>query len=76
MNSFSGVRRALEYEIPRQIEVVKKGGKLIQDPRAAGMTWPASPRTMRTQGVRARLPLFSRTRFDAASRRRTNGWPK
>jgi Asp-tRNA(Asn)/Glu-tRNA(Gln) amidotransferase B subunit len=23
MNSFSGVRRALEYEIPRQIEVVK-----------------------------------------------------
>src|SRR6185295_165637 len=26
MNSFSGVRRALEYEIPRQIEVVSKGG--------------------------------------------------
>ena len=25
MNSFSGVRRALEYEIPRQIEVVKQG---------------------------------------------------
>jgi len=33
MNSFSGVRRALEYEIPRQIEVVKKGGKLIQSTR-------------------------------------------
>ena len=30
MNSFSGVRRALEYEIPRQIEVLTKGGKLIQ----------------------------------------------
>ena len=29
MNSFSGVRRALEYEIPRQIEVVTSGGKLI-----------------------------------------------
>ncbi len=33
MNSFSGVRRALEYEIPRQIEVLKRGGKLIQSTR-------------------------------------------
>jgi len=33
MNSFSGVRRALEYEIQRQIEVLKKGGKLIQSTR-------------------------------------------
>jgi aspartyl-tRNA(Asn)/glutamyl-tRNA(Gln) amidotransferase subunit B len=33
MNSFSGVRRALDYEIPRQIEVLKKGGKLIQSTR-------------------------------------------
>jgi aspartyl-tRNA(Asn)/glutamyl-tRNA(Gln) amidotransferase subunit B len=33
MNSFSGVRKALEYEIPRQIEVVKNGGKLIQSTR-------------------------------------------
>ena len=33
MNSFSGVRRALEYEIPRQIEVVKRGEKLIQSTR-------------------------------------------
>src|ERR1700744_1620227 len=33
MNSFSGVRRAVEYEIPRQIEVLKRGGKLIQPPR-------------------------------------------
>ena len=42
MNSFSGVRRALEYEIPRQIEVVKQGGKLIQSTRrwddVAGIT--------------------------------------
>jgi aspartyl-tRNA(Asn)/glutamyl-tRNA(Gln) amidotransferase subunit B len=42
MNTFSGVRRALEYEIPRQIEVVSRGGKLIQSTRrwddAAGMT--------------------------------------
>jgi aspartyl-tRNA(Asn)/glutamyl-tRNA(Gln) amidotransferase subunit B len=33
MNSFSGVRRALEYEIPRQIEVIKRGEKLIQSTR-------------------------------------------
>src|SRR5207237_8915445 len=42
MNSFSGVRRALEHEIPRQIDVVKRGGKLIQSTRrwddVAGMT--------------------------------------
>jgi aspartyl-tRNA(Asn)/glutamyl-tRNA(Gln) amidotransferase subunit B len=33
MNSFSGVRRALDYEIPRQIEVLRKGGRLIQSTR-------------------------------------------
>jgi aspartyl-tRNA(Asn)/glutamyl-tRNA(Gln) amidotransferase subunit B len=33
MNSFSGVRKALEYEIPRQIAVVSKGGNLIQSTR-------------------------------------------
>jgi aspartyl-tRNA(Asn)/glutamyl-tRNA(Gln) amidotransferase subunit B len=33
MNSFSGVRKALEYEIPRQIDVVSRGGKLIQSTR-------------------------------------------
>jgi aspartyl-tRNA(Asn)/glutamyl-tRNA(Gln) amidotransferase subunit B len=42
MNSFSGVRHALEYEIPRQIEIVKRGEKLIQSTRrwddAAGVT--------------------------------------
>ena len=42
MNSFSGVRHALEYEIPRQIEVLTQGGKLIQSTRrwddAAGVT--------------------------------------
>jgi aspartyl-tRNA(Asn)/glutamyl-tRNA(Gln) amidotransferase subunit B len=42
MNSFSGVRRALDYEIPRQIEVLTKGGKLIQSTRrwddVAGVT--------------------------------------
>jgi len=42
MNSFSGVRRALEYEIPRQIEAVQRGEKLIQSTRrwddVAGIT--------------------------------------
>ncbi len=42
MNSFSGVRRALEYEIPRQIDVVTRGGKLVQSTRrwddVAGVT--------------------------------------
>jgi aspartyl-tRNA(Asn)/glutamyl-tRNA(Gln) amidotransferase subunit B len=33
MNSFSGVRRALEHEIPRQIEAVSRGEKLIQSTR-------------------------------------------
>src|SRR6266478_926639 len=33
MNSFSGARKALEHEIPRQIEVLEKGGKLIQSTR-------------------------------------------
>ncbi len=33
MNSFSGARKALEYEIPRQIAVLKSGGKLIQSTR-------------------------------------------
>jgi aspartyl-tRNA(Asn)/glutamyl-tRNA(Gln) amidotransferase subunit B len=42
MNSFSGVRHALEYEIPRQIEVLAKGGQLTQETRrwddAGGVT--------------------------------------
>ena len=42
MNSFSGVRRAAEYEIARQIEVVSRGGKLVQSTRrwddVAGIT--------------------------------------
>ncbi len=33
MNSFSGVRRALDYEIPRQIEVLRRGGSLSQETR-------------------------------------------
>ena len=33
MNSFSGVRRALEHEIARQIEVLRGGGRLGQETR-------------------------------------------
>jgi aspartyl-tRNA(Asn)/glutamyl-tRNA(Gln) amidotransferase subunit B len=42
MNSFSGARKALEYEIPRQTSVLEQGGKLIQSTRrwddVAGVT--------------------------------------
>src|SRR5205823_389343 len=42
MNSFSGVRKALEYEVPRQIRVLNSGGTLVQATRrwddVAGVT--------------------------------------
>src|SRR5579864_4675338 len=42
MNSFSGVRKALEYEIPRQIAVLSSGRELVQSTRrwddATGIT--------------------------------------
>ena len=42
MNTISGVRRALTFEIQRQIECIRKGGKLVQETRrwdeAAGQT--------------------------------------
>ena len=65
MNSFSGVRRALEYEIPRQIEVLTKGGKLIQSTRR----WDDDGRHHRGnahEGRCPRLPVFPRPRPDAA----------
>lgn len=44
MNSFSGVRRALEYEIPRQIAALKRGETLRQETRRwddeSGITEP------------------------------------
>ncbi len=44
MNTFSGVRRALDYEIPRQIAAVSRGEKLRQETRRwdddAGITEP------------------------------------
>ncbi len=50
MNSFSGVRRALEYEIPRQIEVLRGGGQLRQETRRwddeAGITEPMRSKEM------------------------------
>jgi aspartyl-tRNA(Asn)/glutamyl-tRNA(Gln) amidotransferase subunit B len=58
MNSFSGVRRALEYEIPRQIEVVKGGGKSSSNPRAAGTTWRASPRRCAPRNTRTTTAIF------------------
>ncbi|MEC8973748.1 MAG: Asp-tRNA(Asn)/Glu-tRNA(Gln) amidotransferase GatCAB subunit B, partial [Verrucomicrobiota bacterium] len=48
MNTFSGVRRAINYEVPRQIETLESGGTLVQETRrwddVAGIT-----ETMRTK---------------------------
>ncbi|MDP6793966.1 MAG: Asp-tRNA(Asn)/Glu-tRNA(Gln) amidotransferase subunit GatB [Verrucomicrobiota bacterium] len=42
MNTFSGVRRAINYEVPRQIETIECGGTLVQETRrwddVAGIT--------------------------------------
>jgi len=48
MNSISGVRDALEYEVRRQVEVVTSGGKIVQETRL----WDADAgvsRSMRTK---------------------------
>jgi len=34
MNSIRNVKRALEYEVIRQVEVLEKGGKIVQDTRS------------------------------------------
>ncbi len=49
MNSFSGVRKALEYEIPRQIEVLKQGRQAFAGNPPLGRRRRASPKTMRTK---------------------------
>ena len=33
MNTFSGVRRAINYEVPRQIDTLESGGSLVQETR-------------------------------------------
>lgn len=44
MNTFKGIHRALEYELARQMETLRKGGTLAQETRrwddAAGITLP------------------------------------
>ncbi len=44
MNTFKGIHRALEYELERQAETLRKGGKLVQETRrwddVAGITLP------------------------------------
>ena len=74
MNSFSGVRKALEYEIPRQIEVVKSGGKLIQSTRR----WDdvaASPKRCAPRNTRTITATFP-SRTSCRSSRPNPGWRK
>ncbi|MGD9782082.1 MAG: Asp-tRNA(Asn)/Glu-tRNA(Gln) amidotransferase subunit GatB [Kiritimatiellia bacterium] len=44
MNTFKGIHRALEYELERQMETLRAGGKLVQETRrwddVAGITLP------------------------------------
>jgi aspartyl-tRNA(Asn)/glutamyl-tRNA(Gln) amidotransferase subunit B len=72
MNSISAVRRALAFEIDRQIGVVKSGGQLVQSTRRwdddAGQTFE-----MRTKGERARLPILSRSGPAAGRHQRVHG---
>ena len=72
MNTISGVRRALAYEIERQTEVLRGGGTLQQETRRwdddSGQTF-----LMRIKGIRARLPLLSRSRSAAGGDRRFHG---
>ena len=64
MNSFSGVRRALEYEIPRQIEVADQGRQA--DPIHAPLGRRGGHhRGDAHEGTCPRLPVFSRPRPDA-----------
>ena len=65
MNSFSGVRRALEYEIPRQIEV-REARRQAHPIHAPLGRRGRHHRGDAHQGGRARLPLFPRPRPDAA----------
>jgi len=71
MNSFSGVRRALEHEIPRQIEVRQKAGTLTQETRrwddAGGIT-----ETMRSKEMAHDYRYFPEP--DLMSLAPTAGW--
>ena len=69
MNSFRSVHRAIESEIERQIALLEKGERIVQETRGwdelRGVT-----RVDAQQGRGARLPLLSRSRSRAARRLR------
>ena len=72
MNSFRAVERAIDYEIARQIELLQRGERVVQETRL----WDADreeTRSMRSQGGGARLPLLPRARPAAAGGRRGVG---
>ncbi len=69
LNSFRYLQRALEYEIERQIGVLESGGKdhAGNAPLERGR---GAHRAHALEGIRARLPLFSRAGPAARARQR------
>ena len=61
MNSFSGVRKALEYEIPRQIEVLNKRRQADPVHPPLGRRRRASPRRCAPRNTRT-ITAISRSR--------------
>ena len=68
VNSIRFVMQAIEYEARRQIEVIEDGGTIVQETRLFDCD-RGETRSMRSQGGRARLPLFPRSRSAAAGAR-------
>ena len=69
LNSFRFLQRALEHEIERQIGVIESGGTIPQETRLYNVrSGPHGADAL--EGIRARLSLFSGSRFVAGARER------
>ena len=73
VNSFRYLQKAIEYEIERQIDVVSKGGRVVQETRLFDSASGADALDAQ-QGRGARLPLLPGTGPAAARRRRPTVW--
>ncbi len=72
MNTFKGIHRALEYELERQVETLRAGGKLVQETRRWDDVARRDPADA-LEGIRPRLPLFPGTRPAAGDAGRGDG---